>query len=158
MSNILISKTFYNEYFDDEAKDIYLLDKTEASKLWILYVDKTANNFFRLSDNNPIISNSKSMVNWREYYDSNNITGLQNFFISTLNWNNEDSILFYINKETIIQTTYEVFLHNIFNFLELYDECPIVHNLNKSNDLEYLYFAPLGNTFFSKVEADIVNI
>lgn len=158
MNNILISKTLYSEYFDEEVKDIYLLDKTEACKLWTLYVDKTANNFFKLNDNNPIISNSKTIVNWREYYDSNNITELQHFFISTLTWNNEDSILFYINKETVIRTKYKIFLYNIFNFLELYDECPIVHNLNKSDNLEYVYFAPLGNTFYSQVKVDIIDL
>ncbi|WP_221406578.1 DUF2947 family protein [Elizabethkingia anophelis] len=57
-----------------------------------------------------------------------------------------DQIQTITNKNTIITTLYHVFLENICNFLELYDDCPILISHEK---LECIYFTPLGNTFYS---------
>ncbi|KMQ67372.1 hypothetical protein ACM39_13085 [Chryseobacterium sp. FH2] len=108
MNSTIIKKTFYSEYFDDNVEDIYLLDKSESSKLWWSYIDKVANNFFKLNDNNQIIFNSKNVGDWRQYYDTDDIPGLQNFLTSILNWDKEELIFFCINKETVIKTSYEI--------------------------------------------------
>lgn len=89
------------------------------------------------------------MGNWREYYDADNTLGLQYFLNLILNWSQEDLVLFCINKEIIIKTNYKTFLDNIFNFLELHDDCPILVNISKNNILDYIYFSSLGNIFHS---------
>ncbi|MYZ61809.1 DUF2947 family protein [Elizabethkingia anophelis] len=146
MSNTIIKKTFYSEYFDEKIENIYLLDEDEASKLWSDKIDKSSNNFYKINDDNPIIYNSKNIGDWKNYYDSNNILGLQKFLKSILNWEKDELVFFCINKNTIITTLYHVFLENICNFLELYDDCPILISHEK---LECIYFTPLGNTFYS---------
>lgn len=146
MNSTLITKTFYSEYFDKEVKDIYLLEKDVASKLWESKIDSKSNSFFRLSDDNPIIFNSKNIGDWKSYYNEDNISDLQSFLNSTTNWENDNTVFFCINKETIIKTNYSTFLNNIFNFLEVNDDCPIL--LNNENP-ECIYFAPLGNIFHS---------
>lgn len=45
MNGTNINNTFYSEYFDENIKNIYLLDKIEASKLWTLYIDNNATTF-----------------------------------------------------------------------------------------------------------------
>ncbi|WP_137905279.1 DUF2947 family protein [Chryseobacterium sp. 2VB] len=145
MSETIITKTFYSEYFDEAIEDIYLLEKETASKLWELKIDSKSNNFFKLSNDNIIILNSKNIGDWRNYYDKDDILGLQSFLNLNIKWKSDNIVLFCINKETIIKTNYGIFLNNIFNFLELYDDCPILLNENG----ECMYFAPLGNIFHS---------
>lgn len=147
MGEKIITGTFYSEYFDESIKDIYLLEKNLATKLWDLRIDPNANNFFRLDDNNPIIYNSKSIGDWRSYYDQDDILGLQSYLNSNVAWKSDSLVFFCINRETIIKTNYNIFLNNIFNFLELHDDCPIL--LNESG--ECMYFAPFGNIFYSLV-------
>ncbi|QDZ63462.1 hypothetical protein EVD20_13795 [Elizabethkingia bruuniana] len=60
MSNTIIKKTFYSEYFDEKIENIYLLDEDKASKLWSDKIDKSSNNFYQINDDNPIIYNSKT--------------------------------------------------------------------------------------------------
>ncbi|MDV3582558.1 hypothetical protein CMU85_13650 [Elizabethkingia anophelis] len=67
MSNTIIKKTFYSEYFDEKIENIYLLDEDEASKLWSDKIDKSSNNFYKINDDNPIIYNSKNIGDWRNY-------------------------------------------------------------------------------------------
>lgn len=145
MSETIITKTFYSEYFDGDVKNIYLLSREEASKLWDLKIDFKSNNYFRLSNDNIIIINSKNIGDWRSYYDNDDDKGLQSFLNSIISWGSDNEVFFCINRETIIKTNYESFLNNIFNFLELYDDCPILLNENG----ECIYFASLGTIFHS---------
>ncbi|KGO09073.1 hypothetical protein KS04_16805, partial [Elizabethkingia miricola] len=152
MSNTIIKKTFYSEYFDEKIENIYLLDEDKASKLWSDKIDKSSNNFYQINDDNPIIYNSKNIGDWRNYYDSNNILGLQKFLKSILNWEKEELVFFCINKKYYYNNTLSCLFRKYFNFLELYDDCPILISHEK---LECIYFTPLGNTFIHLIKFDI---
>lgn len=148
MDEIFIKKTIYGEYFDDKIQDVYLLNKSSAFNIWSKYIDRNSNSFFRLDDSNPIILNASVKGYWRDLYDFEDLSKLKNILLSILDWQDSDQIYFCLNKSTIIETNYSVLLNNIFSFLELYDDCPIIINCNKKNT-EYIYFTSFGDIYHS---------
>lgn len=151
MSEIFIRNTIYGEYFDNAVKNIYLLEENEASNIWIKFIDRKSYNFYKIKDENPIILSARNIGDWRDYYDENKLEDFQLFISTKLDWDIGDQVFFCINKEVIIKTTYSIFLENIFNFLELYDDCPILFN-DRDNYVEYIYFASLGRIFLSVID------
>ncbi|MDR2206272.1 MAG: DUF2947 family protein [Flavobacteriaceae bacterium] len=143
-----IKHSVYKEYFEKDTEKIDLLSIEDASKFWISNIDDREDNFYKLLDKNPIIKNSIHIGHWLEYYDNHNQSGLINFLHSKTSWSLDSIVFFCINKKTVIKTDYETFLKNVFSFLEVYDDCPLLvyQNINCN---EFIYFAPLGNIYYS---------
>lgn len=142
-----IKKTIYNFAFEDiNSEEIYLLSKDEAVKIWEANIDKNDLHFFKLKDENWLISHESIIIDqnyiidFNDEYDVRIISLLENLL-----WKDIDRIFFCLNSDLIICTTWKIFKQNWINFLYVYDDCPIILKVGENNFKEALIFNTTGS-------------
>lgn len=140
-----IKETIYSFAFEDVLKkNIYLLSKDSALKVWEDNIDKINRHYFKLSNDNWLISNPKNIVGDNYIEDFNNESSNRiGFLLEKLKWDGNDEIFFCLNSDLIISTNWSVFKKYWINFLYVYDDNPIILNIN-GNDKKALVFEGNG--------------
>jgi hypothetical protein len=123
-----VEATTHKDFFDDvDENTIFVLDKDSASRLWVSAIDEKAPSYFRLSDQNWIISNSSIVIGrWKEAYNLDDNPYVAHLLQKKVKWQEDCIVRFYISKSIVLETKWEFFLEHWDDFLALEDDCPIL--------------------------------
>lgn len=145
MSKEAIFKTTFSDEFDNlNVDDVFLLSKEESASVWSKYIDKKASSYFKLEDNNWLITSKRLVIgNWLEDFNRNRTENVRDILSNNLSWNKEDIVWFCISRALIIEAPWEKFRNHWICFLQCEDDCPILINRNSVGSA--LIFRPIGD-------------
>lgn len=145
---IPLRNTTFMEFFEDiECKDIFLLSKDGANRLWNSYFDKNAKSYFSLPDDNWVISGKKKLIGtWLEAYNCDNNQAVSSILRKEITWRKSQVIWFCVSKEIIFQSHWHFFLKHWDCFVAVEEDCPIVVS-QESNQKLALLFRPIGDMY-----------
>jgi Protein of unknown function (DUF2947) len=103
-----------------------------------------------LENDSWIISSQEiGLATWIDAYNEDDSIPVKQVFELRINWKLSDSILFFISRLLVIETTWEIFMKNWTSFLECDDDCPLI--INRSiHRKEAIIFKPIGNISYIK--------
>jgi hypothetical protein len=138
-----VEATIHKEFFEDvDANTIIVLNKDSALRLWMCAIDEKAPSYFRLPDQNWIVSNNNNVVGeWREAYNLDDNLYVANLLQKKVNWTKDSTVRFYISKSIVLETKWDVFLKHWDDFLALEDDCPILIKEGDENARAILFRA-----------------
>lgn len=150
MERVEIMKTDFSDCFENtkQSEKVFLNNKETSIALWSKYIDENSKSYFTLDDNHWIITSSEVELGvWLEDYNDDNLTPIKNILQHNINWELNDTVLFFISRLTVLETTWDSFLNLWINFIECDDDCPIVINKNNIKK-EAIVFKPIGSVSF----------
>ena len=141
----ILSSMFSDDFAGVRSDNIYLLSNIESERIWTTYIDKSANSFFRLPDENWLITSKRSIIGeWMENYNASETKRIENLLNSEFpNLQNDSITWFCLNKNSIIESQWIDFKTLWINFLQCEDDCPIL--LNSSQLSCAIIFRPVGD-------------
>ena len=142
----ILNSEVYQQYFEElKDKEVFLLSNTESYKIWSQNIDKKADSFFRLPDNNWIVIADQRLIGkWIDEYNLDRYELIFDLLNKSFpSWAEGDTVWFCINKITVIETSWLCFKKQWINFISCEDDCPILINTNKS--LCAIIFRPVGD-------------
>ena len=144
---------FYSEYFDNlQEEDIYVFLKAKSQEIWKSLFDEKAKSYFQLPNNNWIIKSKEiHLGTWIDDYNDDISKNVSNKLENTINWKDDDKILFCINDSSIIESSWLNFKTSWIDFLSCEDDAVLI--VNPNNLKTALIFYSIG-TFF-KLEREI---
>jgi len=144
-SLISIKESEFCEEFDSvDLLSTFLLDKSEAEKIWGKYIDKELKPYHQLESShwlNATINNT--IGNWIEAYNEDDYETVKVILESEINWLANDILYFCMSKYFVIKTTWMDFKAGWINFLMCEDESPVL--INENNPENVLVFNPIGS-------------
>lgn len=149
----VLSSSIFRDYFSDKADDkVFLLSNEDSEKIWTEKIDKKANSYFRLSDNNWLISDKSELIGkWIEDFNEEKMENVKSLLDNKLGWEDNDTIWYCINKNTVLETLWSSFKVLWIEFLYSGDDCPII--LNSNIDYQAIIFRPIGD--FVKISSPL---
>lgn len=105
-----IIKSIYKFAFEDiKSDEIFLLSKEDSIKIWEENIDNKNNHFFKLTDENWLISNDKVIID-QNYIDDFNEEFSERIIslLDNLYWNEDDKIYFCLNSDIVIYSNWKV--------------------------------------------------
>jgi hypothetical protein len=140
-----IFSSFYKEEFENVNSDnIYLLSKQNSASIWSQRIDKEANTYFYLPDNNwLVVAGYTNIGEWEKSFNSEEPKMVRDLLSKSVDWSNDEVVFFCINRDTVIETCWEVFTSYWINFLYCESDCPII--MTESNRREAFIFRAIGD-------------
>ena len=125
-----IGNSFYAYAFEDiSGSNIFQLSENLSETIWSEYIDKKADTYFHLSEDNWLInSGERSVVSWFEDFRGGNPSNVGNALKMAVSWSDEDIIWYCINKSSIIECFWREFQAFWIDFLCAHNDAPIIIN------------------------------
>lgn len=144
-SLILINDSEFCEEFDSvDLQSTFLLDKSEAERIWKKYIDKELRPYHQLKSSHWLNATINSTIgDWIEAYNEDDYETVSVLLESEIDWVANDILYFCMSKYFIIRTTWMDFKKGWINFLMCEDESPVL--INENNPENVLVFNPIGS-------------
>ena len=124
-----ILESFYADYFSDTpTDDIYLLSAWASGDIWTKYIDQKAGSFFRLPENNWLLGEQVIVGKWLNDYNAEEVENVHDLLSTAVTWEDKDTVFFCINKDAIIEVTWQSFKKRWIHFLQCENDAPVVIN------------------------------
>lgn len=136
--------TLYSNNFPAEsAKNISVLDKTEAALAFENAFGKGFRTYFDFPETHWLVQAKEQVIGlWLEPYNTGRIDQLGALLKKSVEWKPDTEIYFFAKKSLVFQTQWKEFCAQWDSFLACEDDCPIL--MQSLNIREALLFTSLG--------------
>jgi len=143
-----IEYTTFKECFEDiQPREVFLLGKEGANKLWQMRVDKNATSYFNLPDDSWVVaSRNERLGTWIEAYNSDNNETVSDILKKEFSWSDDMKVWFCVSKEIVFETSWKIFLRHWDCFIAADEDCPILLGQEESTE-QALYFRAIGDMY-----------